>query len=193
MAITPNTTLTATLDDLTGAPAGSLANPAKLRIALCGFGPILPLIGGTAMLAKTGPFAVYSTGSPISIQLWGNDQIAPSNTYYSIEILDGQDNVVQCGAYQFIGGGTFDLSTTVQIVPPYGFSLGGLGIANCTLTAPRTYQAPGQVVAAFYNGLLMRPGTGPGTDYTLSGGGTIINLNFSTELGDSIYALCIQV
>ena len=189
MATTPNTTLTATLDDLTGAAAGSLANPAKLRITLCGFGPILPLISGTAMLAKTGPFAIYSTGGAITTALWGNDQITPSGTYYSIEILDGEDNVVQCGAYQFTGGGTFDLSNAVQIVPPYGFFLGGLVVRQCTGAIPgHSYSAPGFIIAVFYNGVLLRPTI----DYNLSGPYTI-NLTFSTELGDNIYVECIQI
>jgi hypothetical protein len=187
---TPNITLTATLDDLTGAAAGSLANPAKLRIALCGFGPVLPLIAGTAVLARTGPFAVYSTGAAISTQLWGNDQITPANTYYSIEILDGEDNVVQCGAYQFTGGGSIDLSNAPQIVPPYGFSLGALRTMVCSNIVPgTTFQAPGQVVSVYYNGVLLRPTI----DYTISGGGTIVNLTFTIEPGDNIYALCVQV
>jgi hypothetical protein len=187
---TPNTTLTATLDDLTGSPAGTLASPSKLRIALCGFGPVLPLIAGTSMLARTGPFAVYSTGSAISIVLWGNDQITPSGTFYSIEILDGEDNVVQCGAYQFTGGGAIDLSNAVQIVPPYGFFLGGLSVQPCTGAVPGTvYVCPGLVIGVFYNGVLQRRSI----DYTLSGAGTIITLNFSTEVGDNIYALCVQI
>jgi hypothetical protein len=191
MPTTPNITLTATLDDLTGVAAGSVANPAKLRIALCGFGPVLPLISGTAVLARTGPFAVYSTGAQISTKLWGNDQITPSNTYYSIEVLDGEDNVVQCGAYQFTGPvASIDLSNAVQIVPPYGFVLGALKTMVCNNTVPNTvYQAPGLVVAAYYNGILLRPTI----DYTLGGAGTLINLTFSTEPGDNIYALCVQV
>src|SRR5690348_879931 len=98
---TPNTTLTATLDDLTGVALGSLALAAKLRITLCGFGPVLPKITGTAMIAQAGPKSFFSTGSPLSIPLWGNDQITPAGTFYTIEILDGEDNVVQCGAYRF--------------------------------------------------------------------------------------------
>lgn len=188
---TPNTTLTAKLDDLTGVSAGSIANPAKLRITLCGFGPVLPLIAGTAMLARTGPFALYSTDSSgITTSLWGNDQITPSGTFYSIEILDGQDNVVQCGAYQFIGGGTFDLSNAAQIVPPYGFVIGGLVVKPTTGAYPgTTYTAPGFVIGVFYNGTLQRPVI----DYTLNALRTVITLNFSTELGDNIYALCVEI
>jgi hypothetical protein len=191
---TPNITLTATLDDLTGAAAGSTANPAKLRITLCGYGLTLPVITGTTTLAKVGPMSVYSTGSPISTQLWGNDQITPANTYYSIEILDGEDNVVQCGAYVFTGTATIDLSNAIQVVPPYGFPVGDLAYLPCTGAVPGTvYVAPGQVVAPAYNGTLMPAGqTFPPTlSYTLGSDQKTITLNFSTELGDRIDAICI--
>lgn len=189
MPATPHITLTATLDDLTGAAAGSTANPAKLRIALCGFGPVLPLIAGAAILAKTGPFAVYSTGGPISVPLWANDQITPNTTFYSIEVLDGEDNVVQCGMYKFTGSGTIDLSNAIQLVPPYGFTLGALAVAATSAIVPGTiFQSPGLVVGVYYNGILQRPGI----DYTMSGAGTIINLAFTIEPGDNIYALCVQ-
>lgn len=113
---TPNTTLYAALDDLLGNAAGSTANPAKLRIALCGYGPSLPRISGTAMLAKVGPYDIYSTGAAITINLWGNDQIVPANTYYQISILDGNDNLVQTAAYQFAAG-SYDLSTLTPYIP----------------------------------------------------------------------------
>jgi hypothetical protein len=184
-AATPNITLTATLDDLSGAAAGSTANPAKLRITLCGFGPSLPLIQGTAMLAKTGPFSVYSSGAAISVLLWGNDQISPSGTYYSIEVLDGEDNVVQCGAYTLTGSGSQDLSSIPQVVPPYGFPPSRLAYASCTGAVPGTvYVAPGNVVAPTYNGILLRS-----TLYTITG--NVITLLFSTEVGDRIDAFCV--
>ncbi len=117
MPATPHITLTATLDDIEGNAAGTTANPAKLRIALCGYGPTLPVIVGTSNLAKVGPFEVYSLGAQISIPLWGNDQVDPINTYYEIAVLDGEDNMVQCGAYRFTGTGTIDLSNAQQIYP----------------------------------------------------------------------------
>jgi hypothetical protein len=191
MPATPDITLTATLDDLTGVAVGSTANPAKLRITLCGFGPILPKIAGTAMIARTGPFDIYSTGAQISTLLWGNDQITPAGTFYSIEILDGSDNVVQCGSYQFTGGGTIDLSNANQIVPPYGFTIGLLAVKSCTGAVPGTiYTAPGTVLAVFYNGALLDPPGSPTPDYSVAGG-TVITLNFTTQAGDQINALCI--
>lgn len=128
LATTPGITLTATLDDISGAAAGTAANPSKMIIALAGYGPTLPRIVGTAMIAKTGPFAVYSTGGQISIQLWGNDALFPAGTYYAITILDGDDNVVQCGAYQFVGSETIDLSNAPQIYPTTPSSPNGIPV-----------------------------------------------------------------
>jgi hypothetical protein len=195
MPATPNITLTATLEDFTGAAAGSVANPAKLRIALCGFGPVLPRVTGTTMLARTGPFDEYSTGAALSITLFGNDQITPTGTYYSIEILDGEDNVVQCGAYIFTGSTTIDLSNAAQIVPGgYVPSLPQLKYLPCAGAVPGTiYTAPGPIVALFYNGVALPAGQAlPTLSYTAVG--NVATLNFTTQTGapnDRIDALCV--
>lgn len=185
---TPNITLTATLVDLSGNAAGTVASPAKLRIALCGYGPVLPEITGTATLDRPGPYFFFDTGSGISTLLWGNDQLTPDGTFYEIAVLDGKDNVVQCGAFRFVGGPlTIDLSSAVQIVPPYGFPIAGLRYLVCSGAVPGTaYVAPGLVVAVAYNGVFLRPTI----DYTVAGG-TNITLNFTTETGDTVYALCV--
>ena len=183
MPTTPNITLTATLDDLTGAAAGSTANPAKLRITLCGFGPVLPRITGTAMLARTGPFAVYSTGAVISTPIWGNDQITPSGTVYSIEVLDGEDNVVQCGAYVLTGTGAQDLSSLVQVLPQAGPQMFSMVRNRLTGTVPgNVFTVPTpvwgtSVLSVDYKGLLQRPPTDPAPDYSLAG--QTITMNFA--------------
>jgi hypothetical protein len=188
LLVTPQITLTATLDDLSGIAAGTVSNPAKVRIALCGFGLVIPQIVGTCTLAKIGPTDYLSTGEALSIQLWGNDVINPLGTYYAITILDGEDNIVQCGSYQFTGTQTIDLSSAAQIVPS-----NTLEYAPCTGDVPGTvYIAAGMVIGALYNGVFLRPGI----DYTLSALGKQINLTFSTQKGedgnpdDVISALC---
>jgi hypothetical protein len=189
---TPNITLTAKLVDLSGVAAGTTANPAKLRIALVGYGPVIPEITGTATIDKPGPYFFFDTGAGIGggsgVLLWGNDQITPSGTFYEIAVLDGNDNVVQCGAYQFTGGPlTIDLSNATQIVPPYGFPLSTLAYRACSGAIPGTnYLAPGNVIAAVYNGVFLRPGI----DYTVTTGVNIA-LSFTTQIGDTVYALCV--
>lgn len=185
----PEYTLTATLDTLTGVAAGSTANPAKLRICLCGFTSFLPRIAGTAMVAATGPTDFYSTGSAISETLWGNDQITPGSTFYSIEILDGEDNVVQCGAYILTGSGG-DLSSLTPIVPAPAPAGGGLVCTACTGTVPGTVFVTatavyGGVIAVFYRGVQQRLGI----DCTVSGS-TITSI--SGNWSQVPYALYIQ-
>ena len=196
---TPNITLTATLLDYSGNELGSATQPAWLRIALCGFGPTLPCVVGTANLGKISSWFVDIpyVGVPLTggtaIKLWGNDQITPAGTYYAISILDTQKNVLQTGIYQFTGGPlTIDLSNAVQIVPPFGFPLSLLQVKGCTpnpVSAPGTtvFTAAGAVIviAVFYNGVLMRPTT----DYTVAG--NVITLTFGAEIGDNVYALCV--
>jgi hypothetical protein len=118
MALTPQITLTATLLDLSGSQAGSTSNPAILRVALAGFGLTLPCVPGTANLALIGPEDYPDNGSgQITVELWGNDVINPSTTYYAITLLDGNGNIVQTGAYKFTGTQTIDLSNAPQIYP----------------------------------------------------------------------------
>jgi hypothetical protein len=182
--LTPQITLTATLQDVSGDAAGTTASPAVLRIALCGFGLVLPCIVGTSNLARVGPEDFYDTGSGIDIKLWGNDVINPLGTYYAITILDGDGNILQCGSYQFTGTQTIDLSSAPQIVPT-----NSIAYLPTTGDYPgTTYIAPGVVVAVAYDGDLQRPGI----DYTLSNGGKQINLTFSTtaDEGENISALC---
>jgi hypothetical protein len=129
MSTTPQLTLTATLQDQTGTPIPK----AQLVIALCGYGPTLPRIIGTSMLAKVGPVeytltdgtttawttADGTSGGP-AIPLWGNDVITPAGTYYSVAVVDQKKNVVQCGIYEFTGAGSIDLSTAQPIDPTPG-------------------------------------------------------------------------
>jgi hypothetical protein len=170
MPLTPGITLTATLQDFTGSDVGSAGNPAKLRIALCGYGPSLPGIAGTSNIAKPGPYDILSASGVFSTPLWGNDVITPAGTYYSITILDGDDNVVQCGAYIFTGTQTIDLSNATQISPPSPPLPGGLVCLKMNGTTPGyVFTTPtnafGGVFAVFYRGVQQRLGL----DYTTSG------------------------
>jgi hypothetical protein len=109
--VTPAITLTATLQDNTGANDAGAA----LLIVLCGYGQTLPKIAGTSMIAKI-TNKVAATAGTVSTLLWGNDVITPAGTYYSISVLDDKSNVVQAGIYQFTGSGTKDLSSQTQLL-----------------------------------------------------------------------------
>jgi hypothetical protein len=199
MPLTPQITLTATLEDITGVAAGTTANPAKLQIVLCNYGLTLPQIPGTSTIAKK-TTTVYSTGGQISVALWGNDVLTPvNNTYYAITVFDGEGNVVQSGNYQFTGTQTIDLSNAPQlnpvplppVLPPAPTPIPVLDIQYrpCVPVAPQAagtvYTAPGTVISVFYNGGAQRPGI----DWNRVTANQF-TLEFATYDTDTVYALC---
>jgi|ERR1700733_7414090 len=119
MPLTPQIRLTINLDDYSGNQIGSAQVPAYVRIALVNFGPFLPRVSGTAMIAKvvSWPGDIPYLGVPITVTLWGNDVITPVGTQYAISILDANKNVLQTNAYQFSGTITADLSTLSPYIP----------------------------------------------------------------------------
>lgn len=192
---TPQITLNFSLLDYEGAQLGTTTQPAWLRIALCNFGSNLPRVPGAGLIAKTVSWFIDIpyTGVAGTVQLWGNDVIVPGPniTYYQISVLDTNRNVIQTGLYQFAGTETVDLSSATPINPPNPPGLESLEYEPCTGVVPGTfYTAPGAVIAVAYNGVLLPRGVAlPTLSYTLSGE-TTISLNFTTQTGDRIDALC---
>lgn len=120
MPLTPQITLKVTLLDYSGATIGTATQPAYVRISLVGYRQVLPCIPGTGNIAKVASWSagdIPFVGSLLTILLWGNDVIAPANTYYCIAVLDANKNVLQSGNYQFTGTQTIDLSSAPQIIP----------------------------------------------------------------------------
>lgn len=191
---TPQITLNFTLLDYDGNQIGNATQPAWLRIALCNYGSNLPRVPGAGVIGKTASWFIDIPylGVAGTIKLWGNDVIVPETTYYQISVLDTNKNVIQTGLYLFTGTETVDLSSATPINPPNPPGLASLQYLPCAGLVPGTvYTAPGPVIAVAYNGVLLPGGKAfPILSYTL-GGETVINLNFSTETEDLIYALCI--
>lgn len=166
-----------------------------VRVTLCGIGPYVPAIAGTGMVADAGIPRLAGPGSAITLTLWGNDQITPDSTFYCVEVLDENEDVIQAGNYQFLTGDSpYDLSTAEQIIDPYGFSLPDLAFRPCTGAIPgEVFVAPGRIVALAYNGVLLREGLStPNLSYVVTGQDfTTAVLNFNTETEDRIDAICI--
>ena len=185
---TPAFTLTANLKSVLGTDSSGY-----LEITLCGFGPQLPIVPGTLgsniVLADAGIPQLVGPGPTITQVLWGNDQIRPSSTFYSIAVLDAKKNVVQAANY-VLTGSSGNLSTLIPIIAPYGFPLGDLIYQQCTGAVPGTvYQATGPIIALTYNGVVLPEGS---SGFTWSrGANNTANLNFSTQVGDLIYAFVI--
>jgi hypothetical protein len=193
MPTTPQITLTANLETI----AGGGLQAGYIRVTLCGYGPITPAVPGAGLLADSGvPQFVgpqTAAGTPLQVQLYGNDVITPANTFYEIAVLDANKNVIQANNYQFSGSGSFDLSSLAPIVPPYGFPIGNLVYEPCTSNSAVQWVAPGPVMAVSYNGILLPEGLSfPINSYTLAADNVTINLNFATEPpGDRIDAFCV--
>jgi hypothetical protein len=130
--------------------------------------------------------------TPLSVVLGLNFELTPPTTFYEIAVLDQNKNVIQCGNYIFNTTGIIDLINATQIIPPYNIPLSGLRYAKCTGAIPgNTYTAPGTVIAATYNGIMLVPNQPlPQKSYTATG--AVIVLNFNTVSGDrGIDALCV--
>lgn len=194
--ITPGVTLEANLTSIIGEAEGG----GYLRVTLCGYGPMIPVVPtGGAVLQDAGVPQIIGPqvgSTDVSVLLWGNDVIVPGPnvTFYEIAVLDKNQNVIQAGLYQFLNSaGTVDLSTLVPYVGPYGFYLPLLGYEPCTGAVPgNVYVAPGPVVALAYNGVILPAGQAfPILSYALASDEVTATLNFNTELGDLVDALCI--
>jgi hypothetical protein len=188
---TPQITLTANLETILAGPSG-IPIAGFLRVTLCGFGPQIPAIPGTCVLADAGVPQIVGPqegSTAIALRLWGNDQIEPVNTFYEVAVLDENENVIQSGMYVFTGTTAYDLSSAAQILPPFnlGFLLYQMKYLPCAgslVGGNRIFTAPGLVIAPTYNGVLLSS-----DQYSLAG--NVITLNFDPELGDRIDALCI--
>ena len=194
MPATPNITLTATLLDYSGNTIGTSAQPAWLRIALCGFGGVLPAIAGTGNITKISSWFVDIpfTGTALSVNLWGNDQISPSGTYYTISVLDTQKNVLQTGIYQLYGTQTIDLSMAAQIAQPPVPQIFNLVLLATIGTVPGTvFTVPtpirgNSLLGVFYKGIFYPQVKGTTTNWTLSG--QTLTMNFAcTEVPFAFY------
>jgi hypothetical protein len=89
--------------------------PKVVTAALLNYGTTSPLIVGDSVLAQT----VVSTNSlpdgTWSLKLFGNEQIIPAGTIYSIFIsLVGSSQVLWCKKFKLVSG-TYDLSNLTPL------------------------------------------------------------------------------
>jgi hypothetical protein len=98
--------------------ANSAAVKGTVSVMLCGYGSMIPVIHGVAMVARitTSQIPVAVDGT-FSFTVAGNDQIAPAGTYYTVTVADDNGDVAQVNAYLFLGSGSYDLSTAQPFDP----------------------------------------------------------------------------
>jgi hypothetical protein len=88
-----------------------------ITIGLRGYGSQVPRINGTGMLAglDNDNIPIDGTTGQFTVQLYGNDIIAPAGTYYTFTFSNANGDVVQVNAYRFVDGQTYDLN----LIDPY--------------------------------------------------------------------------
>jgi len=120
VANNPNAALIGKLDYLwtwTGLPIP--AGGFFVNFSLCGYGSQIPRVAGEALFGSVTSQDIATNTEPypgqFQLEVYSNDLIIPAGTYYVLTVKDNNGDVIQCNAYRFIGGGTFDLT----IYPPY--------------------------------------------------------------------------
>lgn len=118
MAVTPDVTLSGTLGQIFNTSATVKPDYGQIDIALCGYGPQVPKVGGTAILSYITQSQELnaSTGNQFQVHLFSNGLITPSGTYYTITTRNSNGDIVQVEAYMFQPG-SWDLSNMLPFDP----------------------------------------------------------------------------
>ena len=95
---------------------GGTAVDGTLDVALCGYGSQVPRVPGYALMGRlTEQNITVDADGNFTFTVSGNDEIIPQGTYYTVTVRNGNGDIAQVNAYQFIGDATYDLS----IAAPY--------------------------------------------------------------------------
>lgn len=87
-----------------------------VRFRLRNFAGFVPRVDGVGIIAEPQIDVLPNAGGVISTTLWGNDNIDPTNTYYTVEWWAGGRITSQ--ANFIITGASFDLDSAAQLNPP---------------------------------------------------------------------------
>ena len=94
---------------------GSADSAATITFELKGFGQWLPTVPGTGMIAETKLTASIMAGA-FSVQLYGNDTITPTGTFYLVTLVNDEGAILGQVPYQFTGAGSLDLSSLTPLL-----------------------------------------------------------------------------
>jgi len=114
MSTSPQVTLTGKLFD----SGGNAVVGGTVTLTLVNYGSNLPLVTGTGIFAATTLQTSSASDGTFSLgPFFGNYQIAPSGTYYTLTVSQNQYTTSNIDTpYQFNNSGTFDLSTLTPVV-----------------------------------------------------------------------------
>jgi hypothetical protein len=113
-------TVTATLID----PSGTgLQGNAFVRFKLRNYQGFVPVVTGTAVICETQIDAFPNGSGAVSQALWGNNNITPSTTFYTVEFWD-QGRITSSGNYIFNANTNLNTAAQLNAPPvPAGFQL----------------------------------------------------------------------
>jgi len=169
--------VTANFEDSTGA---ALQGNSFLRFRLRNFAGNVPLVTGTAIVVET-QLDVFPNGSGlISTNLWGNDSISPTGTFWTCEFWN--NGRITSQQNYLITGASFNLNSAPPINPPPaasgpcgGLPSGGLTGQVLTKNSNTSCDASWQAVSAPFGG--PRPSLGNWHGITMSPHTTVITNN----------------
>lgn len=107
----PAVTLTGTITGISG-----VSQAGTVTATLSNYGSNPPIITGAAQLAPITVSTTAASNGTWSLTLWGNDQITPINTFYTIAITPAGTYAALWIAEYTILSGSYDLSTLTPII-----------------------------------------------------------------------------
>ena len=136
----PGVTLGGTIRDIAGNPVAG-----TVQIVLSNLGGWSPTIAGDSELAPLQVTATANGSGVWTVTLWGNYQISPANTFYTVTIYPAGSNAGSwTSQFAFPSGGSFNLSNltpvNAPILPPSQFLQPPVTLAaNNTWTGTNTF------------------------------------------------------
>jgi len=122
-------TITATLNDV---GATNLQGSAFVRFKLRNFSGFVPRVTGTAIVAETQIDSFPNGSGLVSQVLWGNSDLTPSTTFYTVEFWD-QGRITSSGNYLITANtnlGTAPQMNTPPVPAGFSFVLQTNGVVN---------------------------------------------------------------
>jgi len=110
-------TVNATVQDITSTDLNNPANSsAFVRFRLRNFQGSVPQISGTSIVAETLIDSLPGASGAISQLLWGNNNITPANTYYTVELWS-KGRITSSGNYIFNANTNLDTASPINPTP----------------------------------------------------------------------------
>ena len=96
---------------------GPKSGATQITVLLCGYGSQNPRINGVGIFTglKTANLPIDDSTGVFTVELFGNDLIAPAGTYYVFTFANENGDVIQVNAYRFLDANNYDLN----LIDPY--------------------------------------------------------------------------